>query len=111
MDAKERFLTDKFVIDGFVFRNDTPIETANKLIDLIKTKERVTLDYGYLETKKSWNEKYDISGRVGYSSGSYGLKYPLLIHNKRSLGGGLIITNHILTIKLSKGKKLIFEHK
>lgn len=111
METKEGILKDKFVIDGFVFSNGTPLNTANKLIELMKTKERVTLDYGYLDTKKSWNEIYDISGRVGYSSGSHGLKYPLLVHNKRSLGGGLIITNHILSIKLSKGKKLIFEHK
>jgi hypothetical protein len=111
MKTKEEILVGKFVIDGFVFNNGTPTNTANKLIELIKTKERITLDYGDITTKKSWDEQYDISGRVGYSSGLYGLKYPLLIHNSRSLGGGLIITDCILSIKLSKGKKLIFEHK
>lgn len=111
MKSKEEILVGKYLIDNFAFSNETPVNTANKLIELIKTRERITLDYGDIKTKKSWNEEYDISGRVGYSSGLYGIKYLLLVHNSRSLGGGLILTDCILTIKSSKGKKLIFEHK
>jgi hypothetical protein len=111
MKSKEEILVGKYLIDNFVFSNETPVNTANKLIELIKTKERIILDYGDIKAKKSWDEQYDISGRVGYSSGSYGFKYLLLIHNSRSLGGGLILTDCVLTIKTSKGKKLLFEHK
>lgn len=111
MKSKESILEENFLLNGFVFRNGTPLATANKLIDLIKSRERVILDYGCLEKKESWNEIYDVSGYVGYTSGAYGFKYPILVHNARSLGGGLIITHKILSIRLSKGKKLLFEHK
>lgn len=111
MKSKESILEENFLVKGFVFRNGTPLETANKLIYLINSRQRVILDYGCIETKKSWNEKYDVCGYVGYTSGAYGFKYPIIVHNARSLSGGLIITDKILSIRLSKGKKLLFEHK
>jgi len=108
MKTKEEILKDRYEINGFVFSAETPKETANKLIELISSKERVILDYGNIETKVSWNEIYDITGYVSYSKGFYDLKYPILVYNKRSYGGGSILTHCILSIKSSRGKRVLF---
>lgn len=107
MKTKEDVLKGKYVIDGFVFSDKTPQIVANKLIELINTKKRIVLDYGDIETKVSWNEVYDITGYVGYSKGNYDLKYPILVYNRRSYGGGSILTDCILSIKESRGKRVL----
>jgi hypothetical protein len=63
---------------------------------------RIILDYGNTETGESWNEVYDITGRIGRSTGIN--KIPLIIHNKRSLGGPSILDHCIIGIKTSIGK-------
>lgn len=93
---------------GIYFREGTPLKTCDKLIELYQTKERVIFDFGNLETGESWGEVYDIYGTIGKSTGIKPIL--LLINNSRSLGGGAILTNCILTIKTSKGKKLIFKN-
>lgn len=74
------------------------VETSSAVIEVLErcraNKTRIVVDYGNVETKESFNEVYDISGYVGRSNGS--VKVPLLVHNKRSLGGGCIMTDCIL---------------
>lgn len=86
------------------------VNTNDKVIEVLErcrsNKTRIVVDYGDVLTKESWNEVYDVSGYVGRSSGTY--KIPLLIHNSRSLGGGSILTDCILSIKESKGKRVLF---
>ena len=84
--------------------------TNDKVIEVLErcrtNKTRIVIDYGNVGTKESFNEVCDISGYVGRSNGS--IKVPLLIHNKRSLGGGCIMTDCILSIKESKGKRVLY---
>jgi hypothetical protein len=86
------------------------INTNDKVIEVLErcrmNKTRIVVDYGNVETKESWNEVYNITGYVGRSNGS--IKAPLLIFNNRSLGGGCILTDCILSIKESKGKRVLF---
>ena len=86
--------------------------TSDEVINVIETarqnRTRLVLDYGDILTGKSWNEVYDITGRIGRSTGS--IKIPLLIHNKRSLGGGAILDYCIIKISESKGKKVLYKH-
>jgi len=86
------------------------VNTNDKVIEVLErcrnNRTRILIDYGDVQTKESWNEVYDISGYVGRSNGTY--KVPLLIHNSRSLGGGAILTDCILSIKESKGKRVLF---
>jgi hypothetical protein len=70
---------------------------------------RVTFDYGNLQTGVSWGEVNDITGRIGRSMGP--VKSPILLYNKRSMGGGCIITSRILSIKESKGGRVLYVHK
>lgn len=111
MKTEAEILENNYLLLNFVFNKSTPIELAKKIIELINSKERIVLDYGDTDTLESWGEVYDIQGRISYTKGSYGFKYPILLHNKRSIGGGLISTSSILSIKTSKGKKLIYELK
>lgn len=101
-------MKNEFEHKGFYFNEGTPIRLADKLIELHKSRERIVFDYGDIKTNKSWGEVYDISGRVGKSTGTKPIL--ILVHNTRCLGGGAISTDCILSIKLSKGKKLIYSH-
>lgn len=94
------------VVNGITFNNETPNELCVIISNLIGNNKRYRFDYGDTETKKSWNQVYDIDGYIGRSTGT--TKIPLLIHNKRSIGGGQILTNRILSITEIKTKKIIY---
>lgn len=79
------------------------------LTNCINGKIRITLDYGDTVTNKSWNEKYEVSGYIGCSTGSQPIF--LLLHNKRSLGGGSIFMNNILSIRFANKKNGGFLYK
>lgn len=114
MKTENEILQDNFIVQSngkkIVFIKGTPINCANKIVSLLIDRTRLILDYGNLETGESWNETFELTGRIGLSKGAYNLFYPLLVHNSRSLGGGIILTNCILSIKTSAGKKLIFKN-
>lgn len=86
------------------------VDTCDRVIEVLErckaNRTRIVLDYGDVKTKVSWNEEFDIMGYIGRSNGS--IKVPLLIHNSRSLGGGCILTDCILSIKESKGKRVLY---
>ena len=89
--------------------NDT-FYKANTNDEIVKVLEwarmdhvRITVDYGDVKTGRSWGEAYDITGYVGRSTGE--IKTPLLIHNKRSLGGGGLLDDCILSIKYANKKQ------
>jgi len=86
------------------------IDTNDKVIEVLErcrmNNTRIVIDYGNVETKESWNEVNDISGYIGRSTGS--VKIPLLVYNNRSIGGSGILSHCILSIKESKGKKVLF---
>ena len=114
MKTENEILQNNFIVQSngkkIVFTKGTSIDCANKIVSLLIDRSRIILDYGNLETGKSWNQTLDVTGRIGLSKGAYNLFYPLLIHNSRSLGGGTIFTDCILSIKTSAGKKLIFKN-
>jgi hypothetical protein len=83
----------------------TPIEVVKKLYQHYahrncKTEERIRIDYGDVNTLKSWNETYDVEGYVGATTGDR--KAFILVHNKRSMGGGCILTDCILSIRTAR---------
>jgi hypothetical protein len=86
------------------------IDTNDKVIEVLErcrmNNTRIVIDYGNVETKESWNEVNDVSGYVGRSTGN--VKIPLLVYNNRSIGGSGILSHCILSIKESKGKKVLF---
>lgn len=53
-----------------------------------RAKERVRIFYGDPKTGKVWPEEFETTGTIGRSTGER--KVPLLIANRRSLGGGAL---------------------
>jgi hypothetical protein len=103
----EKQLT-KIIVNGTSYHIDTPEKAINVLENARLNKIRLLLDYGDNETGKSWNEMYDILGRVGRSSGSE--KVPILMFNSNSIGGSCILDNCIVKISTSKGKQILYQH-
>lgn len=69
---------------------------------------RVRIWLGDPETGKCWNEAYDVAGYVGRSTGEK--KVPLLLHDKRSMGGGAILTQNIIRVDWTDGTGTIYKH-
>ena len=97
-------MTNCFEYKKIWFYDGTPLNLCDKLIALKAT--RIVLDLGDTETKEIWNESFDVTGYVGKTTGIKPML--ILVHNARSMGGGIISTNRILTIKESAGKRLIY---
>lgn len=89
----------KITESGTAYHLDTPDHLVELLEKLRENQTRITVDYGDVNTGKSWGEIHDISGRIGRSNGKF--KIPLLIHNSRSWGGGGLLDHCILSIKCS----------
>lgn len=70
---------------------------------------RVRIWYGDRITGESWNEEYDVTGTISRSSGN--IKIPILIHNKRSWGGGAILVGNIVRIDDIEDRRTIWKHK
>lgn len=88
------------------------VETSDKVIEVLErcriNNTRIVLDYGDTETGRSWGEIYDVTGRIGRSTG---IKIPILLYNKRSMGGSAILTDCIIGIKESRGGRILYSLK
>lgn len=94
------------IVNGTSYRAHTSTEVINILEQCRLDGTRIVLDYGDPSTGISWGEVYDVTGRVGRSTGN--VKVPLLIHNRRSVGGGEISTDKIIGIKTSRGGSVLY---
>ena len=95
---------------GLFFDAGTPEACILTLYQLYQNATRVTFDFGNIETGVSWNETYDITGRVHCSMGP--VKIPILVHNRRARGGGGILTACILSIReTGKNGRVIYQNR
>lgn len=96
------------VVDGTFYHADTDDKIIEVLERVRANGTRITLEYGDTETGQGWGDLYDITGTIGRSTGP--VKVPLLIHNKRSMGGGAILDNCIVSIITSRGTGILYTH-
>lgn len=94
--------------DGMFFDVGTDASLAGVLETVREKKIRIKLDLGDPKTGKSWNETWGVTGYVGRTTGR--IKSPILVFNKRAMGGGLILTKNVLAVYTSAGHKLIWEN-
>jgi hypothetical protein len=97
------------VIYGTFYNVNTPDKLIEVLERLRAWGERIVLDYGNIETGESWGETLGVTGTLFRTTGS--VKMVGLAYNSRSSGGGIIFTDCILTIKSSRGKRILYDYK
>ena len=96
------------VINGTSYDKNVPQRLIDVLENCRANNTRIVIDYGDTESGISWGEVNDIVGYIGRTTGSN--KVPILLYNSCSNGGTCISVDRILTIKESKGKKLIYSN-
>lgn len=96
-------------INGTSYQSENHNKKVTSILEEVRQDNtRIVLDYGDVKTGQSWGECFDIVGRIGRSNGS--VKIPILLYNKRSMGGGAILDNCIVKIMTSKGKRILYQH-
>ncbi len=95
------------IFNGISYHKETSTEVMECLDQVQNSRERIRIWYG--ENGKSWNEEYDIIGRIGRSTGNN--KVPLLIHNTRSYGGGALLDHCIVKIVRISDNRTLWKHK
>lgn len=106
-------ITYQLIEDG----NNLPIAyhlgTPPKVIDYLerarKNHIRIRIYLGDAETGKSWNEENDVAGYVGLSKGREA-RFPILLCNSRSFGGGSLLDHCIVKIKTTLGGTTLYKH-
>jgi hypothetical protein len=84
------------VVNGTTYNEQTPQQVINWLETSRERGQRIRIFYGDTKTGRDWLEEYGTIGTVSRSTGS--IKIPLLVANKRSIGGASILENNIVRI-------------
>lgn len=99
--------TDYKEVGGTFYKKNTPMDLIEVLERARENRTRIVVDYGDIKTGKSWGEENYIKGYVGRSTGE--IKIPLLVYNSRSIGGGGLLDNCILSVKTTKGNRTLYK--
>lgn len=94
------------VVDELSFDACTPDDLCELLASLYRTRVRVVLTYGNVETGVVWESATPYRGRIGRSTGQH--KIPLLIRTARSHGGEALLDHCILRVSESVGGRLLW---
>jgi len=90
------------------------LETKPEVIAVMerarKNRQRIKLYYGDVETGRDWHEEHDTIGYIGLSRGR-DARYPILVYNEASHGGGSILDHCIVKIKEAKGNYVLYQAK
>ena len=95
-------------INGTSFDVRTPDEVVAILENARQTRTRLHVSLGDSESGRDWIEENMVHGVIGRSTGS--IKIPLLIHNRRSLGGPGLLDHCIVRIRTSSGGRILWQH-
>jgi hypothetical protein len=96
------------VVNGTSYDVRTPDEVVRVLEQARLNRTRLHVSFGDTATGRDWLEEFDINGYVGRSMGP--VKVPLLIANRRSLGGAAILDHCIVRIRASAGGRVLYQH-
>ena len=98
------------VLKNVYYHRDTPDQVCFILEQLYQSEERVAITFGNTDTGQPWPEDQGQGpcdrGRIGRTTG---MRSPILVKTKRSLGGELITTQCILQVRLTTGR-LLYQH-
>lgn len=93
---------------GFFFNEKTAPQVQNAIKHAHAHGLRVRVFLGDPETGEAWPEEWDVMGTIGRSMGPQ--KIPLLINNRRSMGGGGLLDSCIVGLALTNGGGWLYKH-
>ena len=96
------------VVNGTSYHVETPAAVVHVLERARQNRSRIHVSFGDSATGLDWLEEWDINGYVGRSMGP--IKVPLLVANRRSTGGGAILDQFIVRIRMSAGGRILYRH-
>jgi hypothetical protein len=96
------------IANGTSYHVETPAAVIEVLERARQNRTRIHVSYGDTGTGNDWLEEFDVSGYVGRSMGP--VKVPLLVANRRSMGGGAILDHCIVRIRESAGGRILYQH-
>lgn len=96
------------IINGTSYDTRTPDEVIRVLESARLSRTRLHISLGDTTTGKDWLDEHDIIGTVTRSMGP--VKVPLLIANRRSIGGGAILDYCIVRIRTAAGGRVLWQH-
>jgi len=96
------------VINGTFYDGRTPDEVVRVLEKARLNRTRLHISLGDTNTGRDWLEEFDSHGYIGRSMGP--VKVPLMIANKRSMGGGAILDHCIVRVRESGGGRILYQH-
>lgn len=96
------------VVNGTSYHVETPVAVIEVLERARHNRTRLHVSYGDRTSGLDWLEEFDTHGYIGRSMGP--VKVPLLIANRRSLGGGAILDHCIVRIRSSAGGRVLYQH-
>lgn len=79
----------------------------NILLRAYKYGFRVRVFYGDIHTGRSWNEEYDVTGKIGRTCGK--IKVPILLKRKDSNYGGALLLSSVIRIDDIEDKKTLWK--
>jgi len=92
----------------FCLHKNTKEEVKKALEQAYRSQNIIRIWYGNSKTGISWNEEFDVVGRIGRSTGQ--TQIPLLIHSTKSLGGPSLLEHYIVRIDCIKTKTTLYRH-
>jgi hypothetical protein len=96
------------VVNGTSYHAETPAAVIEILERARQNRTRLHVSYGDRTSGLDWLEEFDAHGYVGRSMGP--VKVPLLIANRRSMGGGAMLDHCIVRIRASAGGRVLYQH-
>ena len=96
------------VVNGTSYDVRTPSEVVAILENARQTRTRLHVSLGDSESGRDWLEENMVNGFIGRSTGS--IKVPLLIHNRRSVGGPSLLDHCIVRVRESAGGRVLYQH-
>lgn len=96
------------IVSGTSYDVRTTDEVVRVLENARQNRQRVHVSLGDTATGYDWLEEFESYGYVGRSMGP--VKVPLLVANRRSLGGGAILDHAIVRIRESAGGRVLYQH-
>jgi hypothetical protein len=99
------------IVNGTSYDPRTPSNVIRVLekARLIRTRLHISLgETDGPNAGRDWLEEFESHGYVGRSMGP--VKVPLLLANRRSMGGGAILDHQIVRIRLSASGHVVYQH-